>query len=37
MESKRNTNLNSDLAVILFQILLHVLALQGLRQMYVQK
>jgi len=35
MESKRNTSLSSDLAVILFKILLHVLALQVLHQAYV--
>ena len=37
MESKRSTNYSSDFTVVLFQILLHVLALQGLRQVYVQK
>jgi len=37
MESKRNTSLSYDLAVILFLILLYVLALQGLHQVYVQK
>jgi len=35
MESKRNNNLSFDLAVTLFQILLHVLALQSLHQVYV--
>jgi hypothetical protein len=35
MGIETNTNLSSALAVILFQILLHVLALQGLHRVYV--